>query len=97
MDGWRRRAAGQPSIWTPDDPQRRPFEVNYKKAPLALARLETEIGPEAFDRLVVRYMTDPIDDTPALLAALEEEAGADARSWFERVLAEDDSDAPAAD
>ena len=69
------RAVGQPSIWTPDNLDRRPFEINYKKGPLALVRLEEPIGEETFDRLLVRYMTDPIDSTPDLLDALESEAG----------------------
>jgi hypothetical protein len=88
---WTEHAAGQPSIWRADNLERRPFEVNYRKAPLALTQLEGEIGTEAFDRLVVRYMTDPINDTPSLLAALAEEAGDEARAWFEAVLARDDS------
>jgi len=90
---WSERAAGQPSIWTPSNLERRPFEVNYLKAPLALSRLEEQIGIEPFDRLVVRYMTDPINDSPALLEALEEEAGHEAREWFEALLAEDESEA----
>jgi hypothetical protein len=91
LASWTEWAVGQPSIWTADNLERRPFAVNYRKAPLALTELEEEIGAEAFDRMVVRYMTDPINDTPSLLAALAEEADDEARAWFEAVLARDDS------
>lgn len=39
----------------------------------------------------MRYMIEPINRTLDLLAALEEEAGPEARAWFEAVLAEDET------
>ena len=89
---WRKRAAGQPSIWTPEDSTRRPFEVNYKKGPLALHRLAERIGEERFSGLLREYMTAPINTTPALLDALERRTNAETRKWFESVLAENEAD-----
>ena len=83
-----RRSVDQPSIWHPDDLSRRPYAVNYKKAPLALHALAERIGDEAMERLVVDYMTGPLDDTPALLDALEAQSGRETRRWFEGRLAE---------
>ncbi len=88
LEDWTERSEGQGSIWTADDQSRRSFEVNYKKGPLILSQLEQEIGSVAFERLLKRYMTDPIDTTPALLDVLEEEAGPSARDWLVSRLGE---------
>ncbi|ANM31463.1 hypothetical protein ABI59_20665 [Acidobacteria bacterium Mor1] len=88
---WERRSEGQGTIWTPNDLSRRPYEINYKKGPLALSRLEQRIGMETMDRIVTRYMTDPVDDTPTLLELIEAESDAESRAWFVSVLAESES------
>lgn len=86
VDKWAEHSEGQPSVWTPGDLERRPYAVNYQKGPLALAKLEQRIGQLAFDRVVLRYMTDSVNDTPTLLAVIEDEAGIEARDWFEELL-----------
>jgi hypothetical protein len=79
-------AGPQPPIWTPGETERRPYLVNYRKGPLALAALEARIGRVAFDRFMRRYMVERIATTPDLLAMLEEVAGAEYRAWFEALL-----------
>lgn len=81
-------AGAQPAIWTPGATERRPYLVNYRKGPLALAALEARIGRDAFAEFMRRAMVDRIATTPDLLAALEAVAGADHRAWFERRLAQ---------
>ncbi len=88
---WEQRSKGQGSVWTPDDLSRRSYEINYKKGPLALSRLEQRIGAEAMERILTRYMTDPVNDTPSLLDVIEEESDAESRAWFISVLAETES------
>ena len=83
------RAQGLGSIWTPDDPSRRSHAVQYKKAPIALLRLEEHIGGEAFERFVRAYMAG-VASTPELLETLEQLTDAGTREWFEAVLSEDD-------
>lgn len=87
---WRERAEGQPSIWTAADQSRRPYEVNYKKGPLALERLRKRVGDRAMERILQRYMTDPVNSTPALLEVVAEEAGQEDADRFRTVLAKDD-------
>lgn len=89
VDGLRRRAQGLGSIWTPDDLSRRSYAIQYKKAPLALLRLEERIGDDAFERFVRAYMAG-VSSTPELLASLEEFTDEETRAWFQAVLSEDD-------
>ena len=77
-----------PPIWTPGETDRGPYIVQYRKAPLALAWLEEEIGREAFATFIQRYMLDEIATTPDLLDLLEEVAGRGAREAFQARLAE---------
>ena len=85
----RRRAQGLGSIWTPDDLTRRSYAIQYKKAPIALLRLEEHIGSEAFESFVRAYMNG-VSSTPELLETLEELTDESTRTWFEAVLSEDD-------
>lgn len=87
LEDWRLRAAGEGSIWTPQDQSRRSYAVNYKKGPLALHELAARIGEDAFQRVLYRYMTDPVNDTPTLLNVIAQEAGADHAAWFRARLA----------
>lgn len=81
-------AGDVPPIWTPGDTDRRPYLVNYRKGPLALAALEQRIGREAFAEFMRRAMVDRIATTPDLLAMLAAIAGPEHRAWFEARLAE---------
>lgn len=89
---WRSGADGQPPVWTPGATGRPPGPISYQKGPLLLHRLEGRIGSEAFDRFVTRYMVERVETTPELLSILGEVAGPEARSWFERALAEGEGD-----
>lgn len=82
------KAGDLPPIWTPEYQERGPYLVQYRKGPLALAALEERLGRDVFAQFVHRYMTEEIATTPALLEALEEVAGADARAQFEMELAQ---------
>lgn len=82
------RAGAQPPIWSPQVTERRPYLVNYRKGPLALAALETRLGRELFAEFLRRYMVDRVATTPDLLDMLEDVAGAGHRAWFEAELAE---------
>ena len=81
-------AGDLPPIWTPENQERGPYLVQYRKGPLALATLEERLGRDLFAQFVHRYMTEEIATTPALLEALEDVAGADARAQFEMDLAQ---------
>lgn len=91
VDTLRERSVGLGTIWTAEDQTRRSYGVQYKKAPLALLRLEERIGPEAFEGLLVSYMAG-IRTTQGLLDALGQTAGTDVAEWFSEVLAESDLD-----
>ena len=91
MQGYENRIASSenlPSVWTPQSTARPAYLVAYRKGPLALAALEDEIGREVFARFLQQLMTQQVSTTPQMLDALETVAGADARTWFERRLAE---------
>lgn len=89
IDELQARARGLGSIWTPDDLTRRSYAVQYKKAPIALLRLEERVGAEVFERLVRRTMAE-VASTPELLDSLEQLTDEETRRWFSRVLSEDD-------
>jgi len=85
---WQARSEGQPAVWVPGDTQRKPFAVNYKKAPLKLHALEQAIGQEDLAELLRRYMVDGISTTEQLLEQLEAIAGEPARQAFVQNLGE---------
>jgi len=77
-----------PAIWTPGTTERPPYLVAYRKGPLALARLEAHVGRDRFADFIQACMMAQVRTTPDMLAQLESVAGAEARHWFEAVLAE---------
>ena len=81
------RAGALPPIWTPADQSRRPYLVNYRKGPLALASLEDLVGGDAFATFLRRYMVERVSTTPELLNVLEEVTDAETTQWFESELA----------
>ncbi len=89
LAAYRRQLDGEelPPIWTPSITTRRPYLVNYRKGPLALAALEARIGRDSFADVVRRMMVERVATTPGLLAVVAEEAGDEARAWFEEMLA----------
>ncbi len=90
QDTMKDQVAGQslPPIWTPGATERGPYLVNYRKAPLALARLESTIGRERFLAFTQSLLVQPVKTTPGLLDTLESVAGTEARAGFEAILAE---------
>ncbi len=82
-------SADLPAIWTSSMTARPPYLIAYRKGPLALARLEAEIGREAFASFLRAAMVARISTTRQMLDLLEAEAGRSARENFEAVLAEE--------
>lgn len=80
-------AGDVPPVWTPGATERGPYLAQYRKGPLALARLEEDIGEDLFSRIFQRYMTENITTTPELMDVVEEVAGEDARNAFTAYLA----------
>lgn len=87
LDDWIDRSREAGTIWTPDDPARRSYVINYKKGPWFLHRLRERIGEPTFDRLLRRYALDPIGTTPAFLDVLAELTDRDTREWAIEQLA----------
>lgn len=77
-----------PRIWKAGDTERGQELVQYRKGPLTLARLESNIGQAAFLEFVQRYFNSPDKTTPGLLRVLEQVAGTAQASVFESMLAE---------
>ncbi|GLQ24119.1 hypothetical protein GCM10007853_19930 [Algimonas ampicilliniresistens] len=77
-----------PPIWAAELTERPPYLIMYRAAPVALQHLEERMGRATFTAFMQRIMTDRVRTTPALLALLEEMAGAEIRTWFETRLAD---------
>ncbi|WP_300530024.1 M1 family aminopeptidase [Maricaulis sp.] len=77
-----------PPIWRPGQTERPPYLVAYRKAPVLLAELEDAVGRDAFARFIARMMREETATTPAMLDALQAEAGVEARTRFEARLGE---------
>jgi hypothetical protein len=75
-----------PPIWVSGDTARGPYLVQYRKAPLVLAQLESRIGREQFLKFVQAWFVQPVRTTPALLEVLEQVSGKEERDWFEQAL-----------
>jgi hypothetical protein len=84
---WRERAGNTPPIWTPAATKRPGPRVAYGKAPLLLHRLEERVGTPTMDRILARFMTEPIRTTERLLAMVGEVAGGDTAGWLRDELA----------
>ncbi|MFY0637878.1 M1 family aminopeptidase [Maricaulis maris] len=92
MAGYQRQIDGAsgdlPPVWTPGITARPPYLVAYRKGPLALARAEELIGREAFARFIQAVMEARVSTTPHMLDVFESVGGAEARSQFEQILAD---------
>jgi aminopeptidase N len=84
---WREQSEGQPPVWKPELTRRPTARTEYRKAPYLLDRLEERVGTATMDRILVRFMTEPIRTTPALLEMIGRTAGAEAAAWFREQLA----------
>ena len=84
---WRERASNTPPIWTPAATKRPGPRVSYGKAPLLLHRLEERVGTPTMDRILARFMTEPIRTTDRLIAMVGEVAGGDTAGWLRDELA----------
>ena len=87
LEQWRQQSADLPPVWTDTSSGRPPFAVSYRKAPLVLTELRSEIGEADFAALLRRYMTRPTRTTRHLLDHLEAVSGSEARRSFEAFLA----------
>jgi aminopeptidase N len=84
---WREQSEGQPPVWKPDLVRRPTARTAYRKAPYLLSRLEERVGTAAMDRILVRFMTEPLRTTPAVLEMIGQVAGAEVATWFREQLA----------
>ncbi|MGQ0714834.1 MAG: hypothetical protein ACT4PJ_14060 [Gemmatimonadaceae bacterium] len=83
---WREQGEGQPPVWKPDLASRPTARTAYRKAPYLLSLLEERVGSEVMDRILVRFMTEPLRTTPSLLEMIEQVAGAPTAAWFQQQL-----------
>jgi hypothetical protein len=83
---WRERSEGQPAIWTTGSTARPGPRISYAKAPLLLHRLEERVGSPLMDRILVRYMTEPLRTTALVIAMVGEVAGNEEGEWFRSEL-----------
>lgn len=88
LQSFRDEIAGEdlPRVWKSGDTERGPYLVQYRKAPLILAQLETRIGREQFLQFIQAWFLQPVRTTPALLEVLEQVSGKEERDWFEQAL-----------
>ncbi len=84
---WAEAGKDQPAVWTPTITRRPGPRVAYRKAPHILHQLEQQIGTPVMDRILARYMSDRIANTPALLDAVVQIAGQPAAVWLTTQLA----------
>jgi hypothetical protein len=87
LANWRQRSTNTPPIWTPAATRRPGPRVSYGKAPLLLHRLEERVGTPTMDRILVRFMTEPIRTTDRLITMVGEVAGGDTAGWLREELA----------
>ncbi len=77
-----------PHIWKQGDTARGPYAVQYRKAPLVLAKLEERIGAEQFLEFIQAWFVSSEKSTETLLKVLEQVAGLEQKNAFEQALAE---------
>ena len=87
VESWRKGGENQLPIWTPTATRRPTAGVSYRKAPHALVQLEERIVRQRMQRILQRYMAEPMSTTPALLRLIGEVAGESEAAWFREVLA----------
>lgn len=84
---WQKGAVGQGPVWTALNTARPSANVSYRKAPALLAELEARVGSARMDALLVRFMTEPVRTTPAVLGMIDEVVGPEHGAWFRAELA----------
>jgi hypothetical protein len=90
LEGFREQLTGETlaPIWTPETTARPEYLVAYRKAPLALSKLEKKIGKEPFGLFVKAYMNNSTSSTEALLAQLEHISSEASANWFKELMAQ---------
>jgi hypothetical protein len=86
VENWRNNSRGQPPIWTGPAGRRPGPGISYRKAPELLHRLEQRIGEAQMDKLLTRFMAEPIRNTPAVIALVGNIAGEAEQQWFDAEL-----------
>ena len=87
LTNWRERSTSTPPIWTPAATKRPGPRVAYAKAPLLLNRLEERLGAPTMDRILVRFMTEPIRTTEGVITMVGDVAGDATAGWLRDELA----------
>jgi len=75
-------------IWTAETTVRPKYLVSYRKAPLALWKLEKKIGKDLFERFIQLYMTSNTASTETLLQQLLQVTNKNTQHWFMEQLAQ---------
>lgn len=83
---WRTVGERQPAVWTPESTRRPNAMISYRKAPYLLTQLEVRIGSAPMQRVLQRYMTEPIRTTPELIAMIGAVTDSATADWFRDLL-----------
>jgi hypothetical protein len=83
---WRTVGERQPAVWTPESTRRPNAMISYRKAPYLLTQLEARIGSAPMQRVLQRYMTEPIRTTPELIAMIGAVTDSATAGWFRDLL-----------
>jgi len=83
---WRTVGERQPAVWTPSATRRPSAMISYRKAPYLLTQLEARIGSDRLQRVLQRYMVEPIRTTPQLIAMIAEVTDSATADWFRDLL-----------
>ena len=75
-----------PRIWKEGDTERTDYLVQYRKGPLVLAKLEEQIGEEAFLEFTGQYFIAENKSTEVLIETLANVSGAEQASVFVEML-----------
>ncbi len=89
LDSFQKQIADKelPPIWQPGDTARGPYLNQYRQGPLALARLEKDLGSTLFLQFIQEFLAQQTRTTPKLLAILERMSNKEQRKRFEDNLA----------
>lgn len=88
---WRSMGARQGPVWTPGASTRPSAMISYRKAPYLLTQLEVRLGAGKMQRVLTRYMTEPIRTTPELLGVIVSVSDSATADWFRALLSQDAS------
>ena len=83
---WRTVGERQGAVWTPESTRRPNAMISYRKAPYLLTQLEARIGSAPMQRVLQRYMTEPIRTTPELIAMIGAVTDSATADWFRDLL-----------